>query len=187
MIIGIAGTLAAGKGTVVTLLREAHGFAHYSASGLLKELLEAKGIAPNRDSYSELASRIRAHDPAGLAKLLHERVRADGVEDAIIEALHDLGEAEYIKQIGGVVLAVDAPIEVRYERTKARGSEKDKVTFADFQAYIAREEAGVGEGAHNIRAVVDQADYVIQNDGSLDELRSQVQAFLARYQPTATA
>ena len=175
MLIGIAGTLGAGKGTVVDYLKT-KGWTHYSASGYLREVIISRGEIVNRDSYSKTSGEIRRVDPAGLVKILYSRIVANGVECSIIESLHDVGEAEFIKAQGGILLGVDANLEIRYQRSLLRGSEKDNVSFDDFKRHIEREENGTGH--HNIRAVIDMADYVIQNDGTLEELHSQIESFL---------
>ena len=177
MIIGIAGTLGAGKGTVVEYLKE-KGFTHYSGSGKLREILEERGVEINRDAYSKLADEIRGADPIGLSKLIWEKYEAEKPEHAIFEALHDVGEAVFIKEKGGVVLGVDAPMELRYERISGRGSEKDNVTFEEFKAMAVHEEEG--GGSHNIRATMDQADYTIMNAATVEELRQQVDGVLTK-------
>lgn len=178
MLIGIVGALGAGKGTVVEYLTT-HGFRHYSASGYLKEQVLLAGEEPNRDSYSALASKIRTDNPAGLAKILYERYQTDGQGDAVIESLHDVGEVEFIHQMGGVILGLDADMELRYERARARNSEKDQVTFDEFKAHIEREENGGGQ--HNIRAALAMADHTIVNNGSIEELHAQIEDFLAKF------
>lgn len=175
MLIGIAGTLGAGKGTVVEYLK-AKGWTHYSASGYLREVIVGRGEVVNRDSYSKTSGEIRQVDPSGLVKILFDRILVDGATSAIIESLHDVGEARFIKAQGGILLAVDADLEVRYQRSIARGSEKDDVTLADFKRHIEREENG--NGHHNIRAVIEMADYVIKNDGTLGSLHTQIDSFL---------
>ena len=176
MIIGIVGALGAGKGTVVAYL-QTKGFRHYSASGYLKEVLISRGIEPHRDSYSALATEIRTADEAGLARILVEKYHADGGGKAIIEALHDVGEALYIKEVGGILLGLDADMHVRYQRAIARGSEKDGVTFEEFKSHINREEHG--GGLHNIRAALLHADYTIINDSTREELYAQIEDVFA--------
>ena len=175
MIIGIAATLGAGKGTVVEYLIS-NGFKHYSGSGKLKEILEERGLEVNRDAYSKLADEIRGEDPMGLYKIIWEQYKSDKPEHAVFEALHDVGEAEFIREKGGIVLGVDAPMEVRYQRISGRGSEKDNVSFKDFKRLATHEEEGGGQ--HNIRAVLDMADHIILNEGSVEELHEQIEAWL---------
>ena len=152
------------------------GWTHYSASGYLREVILSRGEVVNRDSYSKVSGEIRRIDPSGLVKILFDRIEGDSADFAIIEALHDVGEANFIKAQGGILLAVDASLEVRYQRSLLRGSEKDNVSLADFKRHIEREENGTGH--HNIRAVIDLADYIIQNDGTLEELHTQIESFL---------
>ena len=178
MLLGIVGALGAGKGTVVDYLKT-KGYRHYSASGYLKEVLISRGVEPHRDTYSELATEIRTANEAGLAKILIERYRNDGEGDAVIEAFHDVGEAEFFKQNEGILIGLDADIHVRYKRAVARGSEKDQVSFEEFKAHIDREEHGGGK--HNIRAALALADYTIMNDGSINELHKAVDGFLQKH------
>jgi len=63
---------------------------------------------------------------------------------------------------------VDADLEVRYSRIHTRGTSKDNVTLEAFKAIAIHEEEGGGK--HNIRAVLDMADYTIMNNGTVEEL-----------------
>ena len=182
MLIGIAGTLGSGKGTVVAYLKE-KGFVHYSASGYLKEVILARGETVDRDAYSKLAGEIREKDPAGLSRILYERILVDGAPDVVMEALHDVGEAEFAKDKGGILLGIDADIPVRYERVVARGSEKDQITFEDFKRQILREEEGAGH--HHIHAVLKMADHIIMNNGTVEELHQAVDTWLAKVEVTS--
>jgi len=182
MIIGITGTLGAGKGTVVKYLKEKKGFAHYSSSGLLKKMLDEKDVSPTRANLSSLADELNEKYKGGVLHLSHERAQKEGVEDYILESIHRVSEAEYIRDIGGLVLGVDADAEIRYERALSRREgEKDNVTFEQFFNDIAREEEGKGKGTPNIVAVLKDADYVIENNGTLEELHQQVDDFLTKF------
>lgn len=178
MLIGIVGALGAGKGTVVDDLK-ARGYRHYSGSGYLKEVLIERGVEVNRDAYSQLASEIRSQDPQGLSKILFERYERDGGGDAVMEALHDVGEVEFVKAKGGIVLGIDAELTTRYNRAVARGSEKDNISFEHFKVQIEREENGGGK--HNIRAAMKLADYTIMNDGTMEELHKAVDEFIQKF------
>lgn len=175
MIVGIGGTLGAGKGTVVEYLI-AKEFKHYSGSGKLREILEERGVKVDRDAYSKLADEIRGEDPMGLSKIIWKQYESDSPKNAVFEALHEPAEAQFIRDKGGVVLGVDAPMEIRYERISGRGSEKDNVSFEDFKRLAIYEEEG--GGTHNIRAVISMADHVIQNEGTLEELHEKIEQWL---------
>lgn len=175
MIIGIAGTLGAGKGTVVEYLKE-KGFGHYSTSGMFKAILESQNQTANREAYTWLGDAFRTLGPAGPIQIQYEIAKHDQ-SDVIIESIHDVPEAEFLKRQGAVLLGVDISLETRYQRISQRGSEKDDVTFEEFKAIALHEEEGGGK--HNIRSVIGMADHVIMNDGSIEELHGRVEDWLA--------
>lgn len=176
-IIGIVGTLAAGKGTLVGYLKDKYAFNHYSASGLLRKIGESRGMEMDRDMYSLVANELRAKQTGGVPQEVYEtQVKSEQPERAVIEALHSPKEAEYIKSIGGVVLGIDADTSVRYERTLTRGSEKDNVTYEEFLRHIEREEND--PNGHYIRGALNLADYTLQNNGSLDDLHGQIDSIM---------
>tara|TARA_B100000508_G_scaffold102982_2_gene81381 strand:- start:4914 stop:5453 length:540 start_codon:yes stop_codon:yes gene_type:complete len=174
MIIGIAGTLGAGKGTVVEYLKE-KGFEHFSASKMLRAILESQGIVANREAYTVLGDELRSLNSAGPIAIQYALAK-DTESNIIIESVHDVPEAEFLKEKGAIMLGVNAPLEIRYERISKRGSEKDNVTFEEFEKIARHEEEGGGK--HNIRSVIAMSDHVISNEGTLEELHTKVDAFL---------
>jgi len=180
MIIGIAGTLGAGKGTVVEYL-QTKGFLHHSVSGRLGEILEERGLPKVREHLSALADEISEQYKGGILEELHLRAQSNGESNYILESIHRESEAEYVKSIGGIVLALDVDPLVRYERTQLRQEgEKDQVTFEEFKTAIEREEQGKGSGAPNINAVIANADHIIMNDGTIEELHQKVEEWIQK-------
>jgi dephospho-CoA kinase len=174
MILGIAGTLASGKGTVVEYLKS-QGFAHYSVSGILKEILTERGLPLTREYMSPLADELAHKYSGGVLEVAHNRAKESGVENYILESIHRESEAEYVRSIGGKVLGVDADLKIRYARTQSRKEgAKDEVTFEEFVEHTRREEEGAGGTGPNIRAILTSADALVINDGSLEELHAQV-------------
>jgi len=181
MIIGIAGTLAAGKGTVVEYLKERRGFAHYSVSGILKDMLEEDGVSASRAHLSALADKLNEQYEGGILHVANERAKADGVKDYILESIHRESEATYVRSLGGIILGVDADAKKRYERTmKRQEGEKDNVTYEEFLERIQHEEEGKGSGSPHIRAVIENADFVVTNNGTLEELHAQIDEVLKK-------
>ncbi|MCX6819810.1 MAG: AAA family ATPase [Candidatus Adlerbacteria bacterium] len=178
MIIGITGTLGAGKGTAVEYLKT-KGFVDFSSSGILKEILAEKGLPATRKNLSELADELMKQHQGGVLSISHERAQKNGLENYILEAIHRVDEANYVKSIGGIVWGVDADIELRFERiTKRKEGEKDNVTFEQFLADSKREdEGGTGTGP-NIRAVLAISDHVFHSNGSKEELYVEVEEAL---------
>ncbi len=179
-IIGIVGTIGSGKGTVVEYLIEKRGFAHYSASGLLKEMLIERGVPLDRDAMGSLARELRLQDPGGVPKLIYERALKDQPEKAILESIHTVGEAEFVQSVGGVIWGVDADVAIRYPRVAKRGSEKDNISYEKFVEQSKREDDGTEASGHNIRGALKTADVVIMNNGALEDLHKAIDEALEK-------
>src|SRR6185503_9278842 len=133
MIIGITGTLGAGKGTVVEYLKN-KGFRHFSARSFFVEEFNKRGLPVSRDTMVEVANDLRAKNGPGY--FTQEAMKRAGAEggDVVIESIRSIGEAEYLKAHGAALWAVDADIQKRYERIALRASETDKISFEKFKA-----------------------------------------------------
>jgi dephospho-CoA kinase len=182
MLIGITGSIGGGKGTLVNYLSKIKSFSHYSSSDLLTKILEERGEVVDRDGMSRVANELRAKNPAGVPAETYKQYLLDGSpKDAIFEALHSVPEAEFIKSKGGIILAITANPDARYNRIKGRGSVKDNVTKEEFTAQLRREEVGSNDpNKNNIFDVIKIADYVIENNGTIKELKEKVDAILRK-------
>ncbi|MCS6935935.1 MAG: AAA family ATPase, partial [Chitinophagales bacterium] len=109
LIIGITGTLGAGKGTIVEYLTRKHGFAHYSVRGYLVQKLREQGREVNRDTMVAMANELREkNSPSFIAEELLREARASG-RNCVIESIRTVGEVEALRAAGDFVLfAVDA-------------------------------------------------------------------------------
>ena len=74
MIIGITGTLGAGKGTVADYLVKERGFKHLSVREYLIEEIKKRGLAVNRDNMVLVANDLRVKfGPGYIAEQLYEK------------------------------------------------------------------------------------------------------------------
>lgn len=170
-IIGITGTLGAGKGTVVEYLKEKYGFVHFSVRDFLKEEVLRRGMEPNRDSFTQVANELRAaHSPSYVTDCLYERA-AQQTHDAVIESIRTPGEIDSLQAKGNFRLwAVDADPEIRYRRAVLRNSETDHVTYETFLANERREMTSTDPNKQNLSVCISRADTVLQNNGDLAAL-----------------
>lgn len=177
MIIGITGTLGAGKGTVVEYLKR-KGFTHYSVRDFLKAELARRGMEPVRDNMVLIGNELRAAHGSGYIseQLMGEALAGGG--DAVIESIRSLGEAEYIKKSGGLMWAVDADRKVRYGRIAGRNSETDHISFDKFVADEELEMRNADRAKQNLAGVIAMADHIFTNNGTPEELYQQVDVAL---------
>ncbi len=176
IIIGITGTLGAGKGTVVEYLVSEKGFAHYSVRKFLTEKLEQSHLPVNRDMMVKMANELRTQNsPAYIVEQLFEQAKQSG-KNCIIESIRNAGEIESLrKKENFILLSVDADIGKRFERITERGSSTDQIDFETFAENEKREMQSADPNAQNLSACMKLADIKIINNGTIEELFHQTE------------
>lgn len=179
-IIGITGTLGAGKGTIVDYLVSHYGFKHYSVRGYLIEEALKRGMELNRDTYVVVANDLRTtYGPSYIVDQLYLQAAENG-DNAIIESIRTPGEVESLrKQEHFLLFGVDADPEIRYGRVINRASETDQISFETFIENEQREMSSTDPNHQNIGKCMQMADYVFLNNGDFQELYQQVEKVLA--------
>ncbi|MBU1148543.1 AAA family ATPase [Patescibacteria group bacterium] len=180
MIIGITGTLGAGKNTVVDYLKQ-KGFAHYSVRKYLIEEIRDRNLELNRDTMVKVANELRQTNSSSfIVEQLYERA-ATRKTDCVIESIRTPGEAKALNSKDKFYLiAVDAEQKMRYERIKHRNSEKDNISFAKFQEQEAEEMTSNDPNHQNLSKCMAMADFTVENSGNYDQLYTQVENILAK-------
>ena len=80
------------------------------------------------------------HGPDYIIRMLYEEARRQH-QPVVIESIRAVAEAEMLKSMENfTLLAVDAPLNLRYERIVHRGADTDKVTLEQF---IAQEKSEI--------------------------------------------
>ncbi len=178
MLIGVTGTMASGKDSVSDYLKE-KGFFHFSLSDAIREECDKRGLQKDRDTLRNLGNKLREEQGDSiLAKLAIEAITARGAENTVITSIRNPEEVRLLKKQGAFIfLAVDAPVELRYERAKNRHRESDFVDFETFKKQEEMEMAG-GQGKQNLAEVIKMADHVLINDGTVEDLRKKINNIL---------
>jgi dephospho-CoA kinase len=185
--VGLTGTFASGKGTVIEVARELYGdrVASVSTSDIVREETARRGLSLERENLQRVANELRAEKGTGvLAEMALERASElpEKVKIVFVDGIRNVGEVNFLRRLGRnfVLWAVDAPLELRYERVKQRKRAKENLlSFEEFKESDARERAGMISSAQMVGACMDLADEKIVNDGSRDQLKERV-AFLLK-------
>jgi len=179
IIIGITGTLGAGKGTIVEYLTEKKGFVHYSVRAYLLEKIRETGLPENRDSMFTLANELRSgYGPSYVTDQLYNQARISG-QNCVIESIRTPGEIESLRGKGHFYLfAVDADPEIRYQRIFLRQSETDHVSRDNFLEDEKREMNTTDQNKQNLRKCIQMADFLILNNGTKKDLILQLEKAL---------
>jgi dephospho-CoA kinase len=173
-IIGLTGTNGAGKGEVAVYLK-GKGYPYFSLSDLVREELRNKEKEVTRNNLIKMGNELREKfGPDILAKRVMEKVRGR----AVIDSIRNPSEVEYLKkQKDFILLAIDAPVQLRYERVRKRGRKESATTLEEF---IEKEEEEMTdhEKGQQLQNCMKMADYTLINDGSLEDLYKKLEELL---------
>lgn len=186
LIIGITGTLGAGKGTIVEYIVKNKGFKHYSVSDFLTNELKKQKRTVNRDNMREIANEIRTKfGPSYIIRKLFDKAKKQK-SGVIIESIRNPKEAEFIKASGGYLFAVDASIKTRYLRISSRGSSKDSITFDEFKTQEEKEKNSTDPNAQNLSKCMEMADYTFKNNSTIKNLNKKVEGVIRKLKTKMT-
>jgi len=170
-LIGLTGTNAAGKGEVAAFYRK-KGYDYISLSDLIREELKNRSLPASRENLIAVGNELRENfGPDILARRAASRISGK----TVIDSIRHPAEIEYLRSLGSfILLAVDAPVEIRFERAKKRGRDESASTLEEF---IKQENREKGNGGNNqqLDRCLALADLMIINDGSLEELQQKLE------------
>ena len=173
-IIGLTGTNGAGKGECASFF-VSRGYAYHSLSDILREELSRRGLEATRDNLIRTGNGLReTYGPDVLARRAVLKV----TPPAVIDSIRNVREVECLRELDGFfLLAVDAPLEIRFGRVSARGRNESAATLEEFRRKEEEEMSG-GTTAQQLKACLALADQLIVNDGTLEDLRRKLEELL---------
>lgn len=175
MIIGFTGRIAAGKETLKDFLME-KGFEYLVASKLLEEELEQKGFAVTRKNMQDLGDSLREkHGPGVLMKMLLQKTNPN--KNYIFDSLRNVREAEFLKENvkNFILIAVDAPQRLRFDRIIKRNKPSDPKTWEGFLEADNRDYFDPSNPmGQQVKLCMEAADYIITNDEDLEKSMNKI-------------
>jgi dephospho-CoA kinase len=174
IIIGLTGTNGAGKGEAASFFA-ANSYAYFSLSDVIREELRKENKELTRDNMIKMGNDLRRKfSPDILARRVAKKIE----RKAVIDSIRNPQEVVFLKRQGNfILLSIDAPAKLRFDRVKTRGREESAVSLQDFVAKEA-EEMGTDSNSQQLKACMNMADHTIINDGTLEDLRNKLEAFL---------
>lgn len=173
IILGLVGEIASGKGTMYDYLSQKHDVGYHRFSTILRDILDRLHKDISRENMQKLSTILRENfEQDILAKVIAKDVKNDQHKIIIVDGVRRFADIKYLKEIKGFKLIyVTADVKKRYKRITKRSENfgDETKTFDDFQKENKQEsEIEIGE-------VGKQADIIIDNNSSFDELYKQIE------------
>ena len=178
MIIGLTGKNASGKGEVAEYLQK-KGFAYYSLSDALREEAAKLGLEHSRDNLIKLGNELRQKDgPEVLAKRINDKIKGNNGKNFVIDSIRNPFEAkELLKNKNFLLIGIDAPVELRFERSRERNRTGDSKTLEEFKKHEEQENSN-DKNSQQLDVTFKLSGKVISNEGSLEELHKKIDNLL---------
>jgi dephospho-CoA kinase len=171
-IIAFTGMPASGKSEAVQLAKD-KGIPVIRMGDMVWEETRQQGKPLDDKNVGEIAHSMREkHGMDIWAKRTVEKIRSLKKSPLlVIDGVRNMEEIEYFKQELGMdflIIAVDAPDELRRKRAISRGRTDDSKNLKDL------EERDKREIRWGLQKVIADADIVIPNNGSIENFKKQV-------------
>jgi len=178
MIFGLTGPNASGKGEAANYIKS-KGFRYLSLSDILREESKRLKIEPTRENLIRLGNELRRKEgPAVLANRVLKKIKKRG--NYVIDSIRNPAEIEMFRKTDNFILiGIDAPIDVRFNRLLKRGRPGDIGTLDEFKKREAEENINQKENQQLDRCLK-MADIVIINDGTLKEFYKKIDEALKK-------
>lgn len=168
-IIAITGLIGSGKNEVADYIAKSYGFVIFDYADLIREMMQKEGIEPTRINIQNY--RLK-HGNKFLAEAIVEKIRNSSHYKILLTPIRRPEDYEIVKKALDANIAmirVVADKKTRFKRLTERQSPRDPKTFEDFEDHEKREFE-----IFNFEKAFTYADYVLENNGTLDELHKKI-------------
>jgi dephospho-CoA kinase len=171
-IIGLVGTPGSGKSAVTDYIIQNYGGEHFRFSDYLAHVLQKMNLQKTRENMIKLSVILRKEFGEDL---FSHAVACDAVRSeaplVLVDGIRRPGDLTAFRPLPEFkLIAVNADPKIRFERMKHRGEKVDEnnMTWEEFEA---TEKAPT---EITIPETMTFANYVIMNDGSVEELHTRI-------------
>jgi dephospho-CoA kinase len=177
IIIGLMGEIASGKGTAARYLVEKNNAKTFKFSSFLRDILGRLYLEQSRDNMQKLSTALRQNFGQTLfSTVTATDMQKDPAKIIVLDGIRRLADLEALKKLSSFKLVyMETDIKKCYERIVDRGENADDAgkTFEEFQKDHER------ESELEIKNLKNHADFVIDNNGSVQELYQQLDKLIS--------
>jgi len=176
LIIGLVGEVASGKDVTKKYLEVNYGATCHRFSSILRDLLNRLYLPIVRENMQTMSTTLRQNFGEDLlAKIITEDVKNDPHEIVVVDGIRRAADMTYLQALPGFVLiSIEVETRTRYERLIQRKENADDASKT-YEQFLAD---GQRETELDIPKVMAQADYRLDNNGSLKDLYIQIEKII---------
>jgi dephospho-CoA kinase len=178
IIIGIAGEIASGKDTAGKYLAEKYQAESLRFSQPLRDILDRMNLPQDREHMAKLSLYLRkAFGEDVFSRVILAEAEKSDKELVVVDGVRRLPDILHLEsEKHFYFLYVEASPEKRYERLTKRRQNTDDATKTPAQF----EKDAQLETETQIRSLKERADFVVSNDGTLEELQKQLDEVVSK-------
>jgi len=181
LVIGLAGTIGAGKDVVSRYLSEKYGFKVFRIGDVARDIAEERGLENTRKVLQDIAEEMfkKKGNTYFIEQVVKKIKESDDSDKFIINGVRAPHDAEVPRKAFGkkfVLLLVDALPELRFKRMKKRRRVGFSKTVGEFKKEEDREEE-----LFNFKKTFSKEHETLHNNTSLEELYAQVDMVVKKY------
>ncbi len=173
--------MGSGKGTIVKLLQEM-GYKSFKYSDVIREELKTRGIKETRNTLQDVGNDLREkHGAYVLSQRLVDIIKKCKIPLAVVDGVRNPKEVIFLRQNldDFILLGITASPDTRFKLIKQRNRPSDPKTRAEFDRLEKRDRGeGEGEYGQQVQACLSMADIIIENEGTVEELKNKFQKVL---------
>lgn len=178
-VIGAVGQNGSGKDEILKYLKAAYGIPFFSTGDMVRQIAAEEGLEATRDNLRAISERwFRERGEGCFVRLLAERIKEGNDRPVGISGIRSLADVTILRESFGddfiLIRVTMADPKQRYERMVARGEERDPRSYEQFLALDRKEEE-----FFRVEEAGKQAQYTIENDGTLADLHRAVDDLVA--------
>jgi len=176
-VLGITGSIVSGKGFVIDLIKKKFDCYHVYLGSVIQDTIKKKKGIVNRESMQNVGNDLRKQYGGHILAKLSTEFMPREKPIMIVDGIRNPEEAGWLRKTykeNFILLAIDAPQEIRFQRSQKRAGHKDAKTIEEFIEMDERDQ-GKGEPGHgqNVSKCIEMANLKIINDN--DEIKMKAQ------------
>ena len=176
LVIGIAGNIGSGKGTIANYLVDKYKVQNLRYSSILQDILFRLHLSFNRKNLATLGEVLRdVYGKDILSKVLFKDIKKSNGDIFVVEGIRKKEELDYFrKNEDFIFLFIDVEIKIRHQRVSSR-NEKTDDCGKSFEEFMADHKRAADLDMDKLKG---DADFIIDNNGTLDETMAQIDVIM---------